>query len=58
MAESYRKRLNIRTPNVKIEVGKLSGSNQQKVMLAKWLNMAPRSCSRRADAWHRCRRQG
>ena len=42
MAESYRKRLNIRTPNVEIEVGKLSGGNQQKVMLAKWLNMAPR----------------
>ncbi len=42
MAESYRKRLNIRTPNVAIDVGKLSGGNQQKVMLAKWLNMAPR----------------
>jgi rhamnose transport system ATP-binding protein len=42
MAESYRKRLNIRTPNVEIDVGKLSGGNQQKVMLAKWLNMAPK----------------
>lgn len=40
-AEEYRKRLNIRTPDVEIQVGKLSGGNQQKVMLAKWLNMAP-----------------
>ena len=40
-AEEYRKRLNIRTPNVEINVGKLSGGNQQKVMLAKWLNMNP-----------------
>ncbi|MEO9299768.1 sugar ABC transporter ATP-binding protein [Devosia alba] len=42
MAESYRARLNIRTPNVDIAVGTLSGGNQQKVMLAKWLNLAPR----------------
>jgi rhamnose transport system ATP-binding protein len=41
MAEDYRKRLNIRTPDVEISVGKLSGGNQQKVMLAKWLNMHP-----------------
>ncbi len=41
MAEDYRKRLNIRTPDVEIAVGKLSGGNQQKVMLAKWLNMEP-----------------
>ena len=42
MAESYRTRLNIRTPSVDIAVGTLSGGNQQKVMLAKWLNLAPR----------------
>jgi len=41
MAEDFRKRLNIRTPDVDIAVGKLSGGNQQKVMLAKWLNMNP-----------------
>jgi rhamnose transport system ATP-binding protein len=41
VAESYRKRLNIRTPDVEIPVGMLSGGNQQKVMLAKWLNMNP-----------------
>ncbi|MEO6609924.1 MAG: sugar ABC transporter ATP-binding protein [Aestuariivirga sp.] len=42
MAESYRKQLSIRSPNVTIEVGKLSGGNQQKVMLAKWLQTKPR----------------
>ena len=42
MAESYRERLSIRSPDVKIEVGKLSGGNQQKVMLAKWLETKPR----------------
>lgn len=40
-AEHFRERLNIRTPDVDIEVGTLSGGNQQKVMLAKWLNMEP-----------------
>ncbi|MXU65149.1 sugar ABC transporter ATP-binding protein [Oceanomicrobium pacificus] len=40
-AEAYRQRLNIRTPDVEIDVGMLSGGNQQKVMLAKWLNMEP-----------------
>ncbi|MBM3636359.1 MAG: sugar ABC transporter ATP-binding protein [Alphaproteobacteria bacterium] len=42
MAESHRERLSIRTPNVTIDVGKLSGGNQQKVMLAKWLETEPR----------------
>jgi len=41
IAEAYRKRLNIRTPNVELAVGMLSGGNQQKVMLAKWLEMKP-----------------
>lgn len=41
MAEGYRKRLNIRTPDVTAAVGNLSGGNQQKVMLAKWLEMQP-----------------
>lgn len=40
-AEAFRKRLNIRTPDVELQVGMLSGGNQQKVMLAKWLNMEP-----------------
>ncbi len=42
LAESYRDRLAIRSPDTGIEVGKLSGGNQQKVMLAKWLETRPR----------------
>jgi rhamnose transport system ATP-binding protein len=42
MAETYRKRLAIRSPDTTTEVGKLSGGNQQKVMLAKWLETKPR----------------
>ena len=41
-AEDYRERLSIRTPSVNHEVGKLSGGNQQKVMLSKWLNTEPK----------------
>src|SRR5207253_6448594 len=40
-AEQYRHRLSIRTASVAVEVGKLSGGNQQKVMLSKWLNTHP-----------------
>jgi rhamnose transport system ATP-binding protein len=40
-AERFRERLSIRTPSVQLEVGKLSGGNQQKVMLSKWLNTRP-----------------
>ncbi len=40
-AESFRKRLAIRTPSVDLPVAKLSGGNQQKVMLSKWLNTRP-----------------
>ncbi len=40
-ARDYCTRLNIRTPDIETEVGMLSGGNQQKVMLAKWLNMKP-----------------
>lgn len=42
LAERYRKQLAIKSPGVRIEVGKLSGGNQQKVMLAKWLETRPR----------------
>jgi len=41
-AQSQRERLNIRTPDVTTAVGVLSGGNQQKVVLAKWLSMRPR----------------
>ncbi len=42
VAESYRERLSIRSPDTEAHVGKLSGGNQQKVMLAKWLETKPR----------------
>jgi rhamnose transport system ATP-binding protein len=41
-AEEYCQRLSIHTPSVKVEVEKLSGGNQQKVMLSKWLNAQPK----------------
>jgi rhamnose transport system ATP-binding protein len=40
-AEAFRERLAIRTPTVDVAVAKLSGGNQQKVMLSKWLNTKP-----------------
>lgn len=42
VAEAYRERLSIRSPGTESDVGKLSGGNQQKVMLAKWLETRPR----------------
>jgi ABC-type sugar transport system ATPase subunit len=36
-AEEYVRRLNIRTPSVRAPVGTLSGGNQQKVQVARWL---------------------
>lgn len=41
-AQKFRDRLNIKTADLDIAVGTLSGGNQQKVMLAKWLNTEPR----------------
>ncbi len=41
-AEEFRKRLNIMTPSVQVEASNLSGGNQQKVLLSKWLNANPR----------------
>lgn len=42
VAEHYRERLSIRTPSIQQPVAMLSGGNQQKVMLSKWLNAQPR----------------
>jgi ribose transport system ATP-binding protein len=42
LAERQRRRLNIKTADVATEVGALSGGNQQKVVLARWLAMTPR----------------
>jgi putative multiple sugar transport system ATP-binding protein len=41
VAERYRRDLDIRTPSVMALVGKLSGGNQQKVVLSKWLYTEP-----------------
>ncbi|SNS48437.1 monosaccharide ABC transporter ATP-binding protein, CUT2 family (TC 3.A.1.2.-) [Micrococcales bacterium KH10] len=40
-AEEYRKSLRIKTPTVHEGINKLSGGNQQKVVLAKWLFTQP-----------------
>jgi putative multiple sugar transport system ATP-binding protein len=41
VAEDYRASLNIKTPTVMTLAGKLSGGNQQKVVLSKWLYTDP-----------------
>lgn len=41
MAERYRSSLNIKAPSVLSVVEKLSGGNQQKVVLSKWLYTEP-----------------
>jgi ribose transport system ATP-binding protein len=42
-AERQRRVLNIKAPDVSTPVASLSGGNQQKVVLAKWLSMQPRA---------------
>ena len=41
VAEDYRNKLKIKTPSVEQLVGNLSGGNQQKVLLAKWMFAGP-----------------
>ena len=41
VATKYRKSLGIKTPSIEMKVNKLSGGNQQKVSLAKWLFVNP-----------------
>ncbi len=41
-AETQGKTLRIKAPGVEVTAGTLSGGNQQKVVLGKWLSMAPR----------------
>jgi ABC-type sugar transport system ATPase subunit len=42
LANSYVERLRVRTPSLEQEVGKLSGGNQQKMVLARWLASRPK----------------
>jgi len=41
VANEYRMSMNIKSPSVLSVVGKLSGGNQQKVVLSKWINVKP-----------------
>ncbi|TYA11413.1 ATP-binding cassette domain-containing protein [Paenibacillus faecis] len=41
VAEDYRRRLNIKTPGIWQKTGHLSGGNQQKVVLSKWIFTEP-----------------
>ncbi len=41
IGEEFRKKLNTKAPNVDVLVGTLSGGNQQKVVLAKWMFTDP-----------------
>jgi putative multiple sugar transport system ATP-binding protein len=41
VANQYRKEMNIKAPSVLVPTGKLSGGNQQKVVLSKWIYSAP-----------------
>jgi len=40
--DQYRDRLQIKTPGWRQKVGNLSGGNQQKIVIGKWLSMAPK----------------
>lgn len=40
--DKYRDKLDIRTPGWKQQVGNLSGGNQQKIVIGKWLSMHPK----------------
>ncbi|WP_327181481.1 sugar ABC transporter ATP-binding protein [Streptomyces sp. NBC_01334] len=42
LAQKYTDRLRVRTPSINHEVRKLSGGNQQKVVLARWLARKPK----------------
>ena len=41
VADDYRQKMNIRTPSVASVVANLSGGNQQKVVLSKWIYSGP-----------------
>jgi ribose transport system ATP-binding protein len=43
VAENMRGRLNIKAPSIESKAANLSGGNQQKVALAKWLSLSPKA---------------
>ena len=42
LAWDYIAKLNIKTPGLDVAIDTLSGGNQQKVIVAKWLNISPK----------------
>lgn len=42
MAEKFRKDFRTKAPNIEVPAGNLSGGNQQKVVLSKWVSTSPR----------------
>jgi len=42
LAEQYKQKLNIQTPSLQQIIRNLSGGNQQKVILARWMSMKPK----------------
>ncbi|WP_226036080.1 sugar ABC transporter ATP-binding protein [Aquibacillus saliphilus] len=40
--EDYKKKLNVKTPNLATKILNLSGGNQQKAIIARWLSIAPK----------------
>ena len=42
LGQNYIKQLSIKTPGLDVKIDTLSGGNQQKVILAKWLNTKPK----------------
>ena len=42
LAWDYISKLNIKTPGLDVAIDTLSGGNQQKVIVAKWLNISPK----------------
>jgi putative multiple sugar transport system ATP-binding protein len=57
VADEYRRSMNIKAPSVASITGKLSGGNQQKVVLSKWIFTSRRPDPRRAHPRHRRGRQ-